>query len=184
MAYKRFFAAGALMKKLFFLIGASGSGKTTAAKELERCDIANLKILYFDSIGVPSIEEMEQKYGSPEEWQRAKTAEWVRILERDFLLNTNVLFDGQTRPSFIEKACYENGINGFEIILFDCSDDERKRRLAARGHANLADKNMMDWAGFLRKECQDRECLIIDNTNMQIEDTASQLLSHLNQVNL
>lgn len=98
------------MKKLFFLIGASGSGKTTATKELERQGIAHFKILYFDSIGVPSIEEMEEKYDGPEEWQKVKTAEWVQVIKREFLSNIDVLFDGQTRPSFIEKACHENGL--------------------------------------------------------------------------
>ena len=119
----------ASLKKIFFLIGASGSGKTTAAKELERRGLANFKILYFDSIGVPSIEEMEAKYGGPEEWQKVKTIEWVRVIKRDFLFDTHVLFDGQTRPSFIENVCHKNGIKKFEILLFDCSDEERKRRL-------------------------------------------------------
>ena len=169
----------ASLKKIFFLIGASGSGKTTAAKELERRSLANFKILYFDSIGVPSIEEMEAKYGGPEEWQKVKTIEWVRVIKRDFLLDTHVLFDGQTRPSFIENACHKNGIKKFEILLFDCSDEERKRRLVARGQANLADENMMNWARYLRKECQDRGYLIIDNTSMQIEETVSWLLAHL-----
>lgn len=169
------------MKKLFFLIGASGSGKTTVTKELEKQDIEQFKILYFDSIGVPSMEEMEREYGGPEEWQKVKTTEWVQIMKRDFLPHTHVLFDGQTRPSFIEKACHEHGIKEFEVILFDCSDDERKRRLVARGHANLADENMMNWARFLRNACQDRQYLIIDNTNMQIEETISQLFSYLHE---
>ncbi len=82
---------------------------------------------------MPSIEEMEAKYGGPEEWQKAKTVEWVWIIKRDFLSDTHILFDGQTKPSFIEKACRENGIKEFEVILFDCSDKERKRRLVARG---------------------------------------------------
>jgi len=166
-------------KKLFFLIGASGSGKTTVTKELERRGLAGFKILYFDSIGVPSVEEMNVKYGGPEEWQKAKTIEWVQLIKRDFLPNTHVLFDGQTRPLFIEKACYESGIKEFEIILFDCSDAERKRRLIARGQANLADENMMNWARFLRKECQHRGYPIIDNTHMQIEATVSKLLGSL-----
>lgn len=179
MLSKRFL--GAVMKKLFFLIGASGSGKTTVTKELEKRGIGQFKILYFDSIGVPSMEEMEREYGGPEEWQKVKTTEWVHVMKRDFLPDTHVLFDGQTRPSFIEKACHKNGIKEFEVILFDCSDDERKRRLVARGQANLADENMMNWAKFLRKACQDRKCLIIDNTAMQIEETSSQLLAYLHE---
>ena len=167
------------MKKLFFLIGASGAGKTTAVKELERQSVPHLQILYFDSIGVPSIEEMEKNYGGPEEWQKAKTREWVQTIKRDFLPNSNVLFDGQTRPSFIEKACHENEIKEFEIILLDCSDDERKRRLIARGQESLADENMMNWSRFLRSECQVRECLIIDNTKMNSKETVLQLLAHL-----
>ncbi|MGC1879231.1 MAG: AAA family ATPase [Rhabdochlamydiaceae bacterium] len=170
------------MKKILFLIGASGSGKTTTLKKLERQGLANFKILHFDSIGVPSMQEMEAQYGSPEEWQKAKTSEWVSIIKKDFLPNINILFDGQTRPSFIEKACHENGIAEFEIILFDCSDDERKRRLIERGQSNLADENMMNWAKYLRKECQDRGYLIIDNTSMKIEETVSQLLAYLHWV--
>lgn len=171
----------ASLKKIFFLIGASGSGKTTATKELEQRGLTNFKILYFDSIGVPSIEEMEAKYGGPEEWQKAKTVEWVRIIKRDFLSDTHILFDGQTRPSFIEKACRENGIKEFEVILFDCSDKERKRRLVARGQANLADENMMNWARYLRKECHDRGYLVSDTTPMEIEETIAQLLAHLHK---
>ena len=38
---------------------------------------------------------------------------------------------------------------------------------------------MMNWARYLRKECQDRGYLIIDNTSMQIEETVSWLLAHL-----
>lgn len=169
-------------KKLFFLIGASGSGKTTVTKELERRGLVGFEILYFDSIGVPSIEEIKTEYGSPEEWQKVKTIEWVRIIKKDFLSYAHILFDAQTGPSFIEKACYASAINEFEVILFDCSDEERKRRLIARGQANLADENMMNWARFLRKECQNRGYPIIDNTHMQIEATVSKLVAYLNEL--
>ncbi len=124
---------------------------------------------------------MEATYGGPEEWQKVKTIEWVQVIKKNFLPYTHVLFDGQTRPSFIEKACHKNVIKEFEVILFDCSDEERKRRLVARGQADLADENMMNWARYLRKECQDRGYLIIDNTRMQIEEMVSQLLAHLHE---
>ncbi len=171
-------------KKLFFLIGASGSGKTTATEELEKQGLVNFKILYFDSIGAPSIEEMEENYGGPEEWQKAKTIEWVRIIKKDFLPNAHVLFDGQTRPSFIEQACQINGITDFEVILFDCTNEERKRRLVDRDQVHLADENMMNWAKYLRKECQDRDYRVIDNTHMKIEQTVTQLLAFLHELAL
>lgn len=49
------------MKKLIFLIGASGAGKTTAAKSLEerlrRGALGDFVVYYFDRIGVPSEQE-------------------------------------------------------------------------------------------------------------------------------
>jgi len=59
--------------KLFFLIGASGAGKTTATKQLEKMNFPDLQFCYFDSIGVPSAQEMVIEYGGAEQWQRAKT---------------------------------------------------------------------------------------------------------------
>jgi ABC-type lipoprotein export system ATPase subunit len=55
--------------KLYFIIGASGSGKTTIVKTLENNYPNTYKIVYFDSIGVPSVTEMKAKYNGPEEWQ-------------------------------------------------------------------------------------------------------------------
>lgn len=49
--------------------------------------------------------------------------------------------------------------------------DERKRRLVARGQANLADENMMNWAGYLRKECQDRGYIIIQQFPLALRAT-------------
>lgn len=40
-------------KNIFFIIGASGSGKTTTVNAIERMQLPDFTILYFDSIGVP-----------------------------------------------------------------------------------------------------------------------------------
>ena len=164
------------MKKLFFLIGASGSGKTTSAKILENKKVPNLKIFYFDSVGVPSSEAMIKEYGSIDEWQRAKTIEWVKRIKNNYLATKNVILDAQTRPSFIEEACKKTGIILFETILFDCKDSTRKARLIARGHSELANDSMMNWARYLKKECVSRNCKIIDTSYLSVEQSVSELL--------
>jgi len=152
------------MKKIVFIIGASGSGKTTVAKELEKTSLSDFKIIYFDSIGVPSFDEMIEKYQSPEEWQRVKTFEWVEIIKTQFISSTNVILDGQIRPEFIEAACTHFKIESYEIILFDCENAERTKRLVKRGHAELANEQMMNWASYLRRVSQEQGYPILDTT--------------------
>lgn len=41
------------MKKLFFITGASGVGKTTTIKNIQK-DNKDIAFFYFDSLGVPS----------------------------------------------------------------------------------------------------------------------------------
>lgn len=167
------------MNKIFFVIGASGSGKTTVINALDKAGLSEFKTVYFDSIGVPTLEEMSAKYNGPEEWQRIKTAEWVKTIKETLISDTHVILDGQTRPIFIEEACIENGIIAYEAILFDCSDEERTKRLVARGHSELANEQMMNWARYLRQEGQKRAYQIIDNTDLTFEETLSQFLDWL-----
>lgn len=167
------------MKILYFLIGASGAGKTTAAKMLEKKEISNLSFFYFDSIGVPSQDEMVKKYGSGEEWQRAKTIEWTQKIKKERLSTKNAILDAQTRPAFIEDACKKNNISAYKIILFDCSNKIRKQRLINRGHTDLANKRMMNWAKYLREECISRKCVVIDTSNLTIDESVSSLLAIL-----
>ena len=107
--------------KIFFVIGASGSGKTTTLKLLEKEMPPHYQLVHFDSIGVPSFEEMEKEYGSIEEWQRVKTIEWVEKLAKEDLTRSSIIFDAQVRPYFIVRACAQYGV-GFEVILIDCSN--------------------------------------------------------------
>lgn len=167
------------MNKLIFIIGASGAGKTTAVNALEKVYLPNYQILYFDSIGVPSLAEMNAKYNGPEEWQRIKTAEWVKMIKKTYLPNKHVILDGQTRPKFIEDACVENEISAYEVILFDCSDEERTKRLIDRGQSELANQDMMKWARYLRLESQMRAHQIIDNTHLTCEETLNHLANWL-----
>ena len=170
------------MGRLFFLIGASGSGKTTAAKILENKRIPNLQVCYFDSIGVPSSQQMIKEHGSVDEWQLAKTIEWTKKIKDNYLQTNSVVLDGQTRPIFIEEACKKGKVDSYEIILFDCKDEIRNQRIIARGNPELANDTMTSWANYLRKECIERGLKVIDTSKISIEQSVSRLLAIIKRV--
>lgn len=161
-----------MANNLFFLIGASGAGKTTTVKKLEKNQPENLAICYSDNYNnerVPSFDEMIKEYGSTEEWQKANTIKQVQDIKDNLLRDKSVFFDIQSRPSFIQEACDLAGIEDFKIILFDCNDEIRIKRLNQRKQPELANEQMMNWAKYLREQCTSESCLIIDNSKLSIE---------------
>jgi dephospho-CoA kinase len=168
------------MNKIYFIIGASGAGKTTAVKNIEKTNSNDFLYCYFDSIGVPKEEEMIEKFGSGENWQKINTQNWVKKIKESLAIKPAIL-DGQTMPSFVEEACKKNGVIAYEVILFDCSDEVRRQRLINRGHPELANDRMMNWARYLREESMSRNYKIIDNTNLTEEESKQTLLKILNE---
>lgn len=140
-------------------------------------NLENFVMCYSDSLPVPSVDDMVRDFGSQEEWQRANTIKWVEKIKKEYLEDNDVLFDTQSRPAFIEEACEKNGIESYQIVLFDCADEERKRRLVSRGQPELAHEDMMNWAKYLRDRCIGDRCVIIDNTNYEPSQSLSELLA-------
>jgi hypothetical protein len=76
----------------------------------------------------------------------------------------------------VDEACTFAGIANYRIILFDCEDDVRERRLIARGHPELVNSQMAYCARYLREEASRRGDPIIDTTRLTVEE-ACELLS-------
>ncbi|NCS98977.1 AAA family ATPase [Candidatus Parcubacteria bacterium] len=168
------------MNKLYFITGASGSGKTTLIKNLEKKNLRGVETFIFDSVGVPSEEEMKEKYGSGEKWQKETTKYWVRKIKESYLDKSDVVLDGSINYDFIEEACKQFKLQNFKIILIDCSDEERKKRLIDRGQGELYNQDMINWSQSLRKTAIEKNYTIIDNTNYSQEETLEELLGYLN----
>src|SRR5690349_20884510 len=104
---------------IYFITGASGVGKTTLLHLLrQEYQQKPWAFLHFDSIGVPSLTQMEAEYGSPANWQKAKTQAWIdqlvsiRHYEKIFL-------EGQINPHFILEGFARHHFLNFKIILLD-----------------------------------------------------------------
>jgi hypothetical protein len=150
---------------LYFITGASASGKTTLLKRVVAAQ-PELTTFYFDDIGVPSLEEMNARPGGPAQWQAFATRQWIEKIAR--LNDTRlVVLEGQTRPSFIIAAAHEEKLTTFHITLIDCSHAERKRRIVEeRRDLQLDNLDMYAWAAYLRGQA--------DALNLEVIDTTAQ----------
>ena len=163
------------MKKLYFVIGASGAGKTTATRALEK-KRTDIQFCFPDKEHkIPSVEEMIKEYGNTSNWQKAKTIEWVKNIKGKYLNEKPVVLDMQTRYEFIEIACKENNIDNYKVILFDCEDLIRNKRIHTRGQPYLVNPDMDNWARFLREDSKKRNVEIMDTSNIPIEEMGNVL---------
>ena len=167
--------------KLIILTGASGAGKTTIAKRIAAEASGSVKCLYFDTIGVPSTEQMVAEFGSGWNWQRAKTLEWIKRIHSEFLsVDKSVLFEGQMQVPHIIEACEVFGVADYEIVLIDCEDLSRENRLRFnRLQPELANEEMKNWARFLKNQALSAGARVLDTSGSSVEDCVSQILALL-----
>jgi guanylate kinase len=145
------------------LTGASGAGKTTLARFIKEHCSAIDEVLFFDSIGVPSVERMESEYGSVENWQQAMTIAWMEKIGHILRNGRRVGFEGQMRIAFVQEALTAAQISNARIIFVDCDDVTRRRRLRTdRNQPELDNPVTMNWAAYLRKEALTTGSEILD----------------------
>jgi energy-coupling factor transporter ATP-binding protein EcfA2 len=166
---------------LVLLTGASGSGKTTIARCLEARGLPNLQVLFFDSVGVPSRQEMIKQYGTGHQpggaWLRVTTIQWMKRIRSILDAGVSVVFEGQMRIAFIQEGLIAAGIGQSHLILLDCADGDRVRRLTAdRGQPELASAEMLNWARYLRNESLQYGIQILDTSSIPLTESVQYVL--------
>jgi energy-coupling factor transporter ATP-binding protein EcfA2 len=150
---------------LLVLTGASGAGKTTLLHELEALGLPGVGCYGFDSIGIPTEEEMVAGWGSAEAWQRAATDAWIERLLRNEAEHEVAVLDGQMRPSDVRELFERFGVRIGRVVLVNCDHDERNERLRGpRGQPELACARMDCWAAYLRGQADALGLPIIDSS--------------------
>jgi len=165
--------------RLVILTGASGSGKTAIAEAIrtERPNLA--EVLHFDSIGVPSPEE-RLAWGPNGAWQRAMTLHWMDRIAAMRGGHRPVLFEGQMRLAFVREGLLAAGLTEARVILVDCYDATRIRRLVTnRAQPELATPDMMIWAEFLRREAREAGCEVLETSHLSLEHCMERVCGYL-----
>lgn len=151
------------------LTGSSGCGKTHLSKALAaKLNPERAEVFYFDSIGVPSPEEMVRDYGSGEGWQEATTQRWI---ERMAVVRNKglVILEGQYHPRFAIEACRAQGIKDFILAVVTCEEQTWVARLhGPRAQPELVTQDMRNWARVLREETTKAGGAVIDTTEADV----------------
>src|SRR5215204_1159973 len=151
-------------KIIYFITGASGVGKTTLVDQLKKkYENKPWTFLHFDTIGIPSMEEMIREFGSPSAWQEAKTNEWIERLIYD-VESEEIFFEGQVNLQFVRNGFAKHNFNNYRMILIDSNETVMKKRLVYdRKQPELFNEDMRNWLKFLRDQANKLGVTIIDN---------------------
>jgi len=172
-----------MTRAIFVVTGASGSGKTAAVRAVDVRALPGVRCYYFDTIGVPSREEIERDFGGGENWQAVATERWLARLAADPENAEVYVLDGQTRPSFVSRSARRVGVDIVHIVLLDCEYSVRHTRLAElRGQPELATSDMDRWAAYLRGQADALDLPVIDTTNLEIDAVADALVVHIERL--
>jgi len=165
---------------ILVLTGASGVGKTTLLRALAARELPDVACYHFDSIGVPSTEEMTATFGSPEAWQVKMTNAWIARLAGNTTDSRIAVLEGQIRPSVVRDAFLRAGVRSGQIVLLDCEPVVREKRLrGSRQQPDLASADMAAWAAYLRGQADAMDLPILDTTSATPDVLVDRLLRHV-----
>lgn len=160
---------------IHFITGASGVGKTTLVQALQEkyAGRDNLFCMHFDSVGVPATADMIAEYGSPSNWQKQQTFDWI---ERLIALDAEtIIFEGQVNLDFIKEGFSRVAFTDYTVTLLDCDVATMQARLSQRGSEDLFTPDMINWLAYLRNQAVERDVDIIDTSQLSVEEIIVQL---------
>jgi len=160
------------MGALYFITGSCGSGKSTLLAAVKAAR-PGLSAHHTDSMGVPSVEEMIERFGSTDAWQAHRLGEWVA---RAAAAPGLTVVDGQARPHAIFEAAREVGLGAVRVVLVDCGHAERRvRLLEQRRQPDLDVLDTYAWAAYLRGQADALGLEVIDTTGQTLADSTALL---------
>lgn len=156
-----------MVKYVFFITGASGTGKTSLVEEIKsKYSHKNWAFLHFDSTGVPTLKEMIKESGSVENWQRDQTFKWIKKMLSEYKEKEVIIFEGQSSPKFIKEGFSQNNFSNYKIILVDCNKAVMTKRLTEdRKQPELLTEAMKNWLKHLRRQAKESGAKIINTSN-------------------
>lgn len=163
--------------RIILITGVSGVGKTETLKVISKLLSSSEATFYhFDDIGIPSVNDMINEYGSVEAWQEAMVHAWMSRLSSE----TGFIFlEGSFNPKFAYEAQMAKWVP-FTLFCLDCDCKTREARLLKeRDQPELVTQDMENYAEVLRTETQKLGGFILDTGTLSPSQAANKILEHI-----
>jgi hypothetical protein len=131
--------------QMFFLTGASGSGKSASLPGL-RAALPRMDWRDFDDFGVPSP--------CPPEWRPLTTERWIQAAIENKQRGKDTGIVGGAIMGEIMACPSAHPIDEIRVALLDCHDVVRLDRLRKRGTHGIT-QDMVSWAAWQRVHAVD-----------------------------
>ena len=162
------------------VVGASGAGKSTLTRGLAALALPGVTCHHFDTLGVPTSEEIAARFGSGEVWQAWALDQWMQRLARNDDVETLAVLDAQVRPQAALLALSRHNIARGRVVLVDCGYAERNARLRGpRAQPELATPDMDCFAAYMRGQADALDLPIIDTTGRPEDSCLVELRQHV-----
>ena len=129
---------------IYFIVGASGSGKTACIEELKN-QLPTYLFYDFDDIGVP--------VDADKKWRQASTEKWLARYLKEIAIHPDVCLCGQMVLGEILACPSAKHLRKIKLCFLDCADKERVARMNKRGEP--ANQDTLNWASWLRMHHHD-----------------------------
>ncbi len=173
-------------RKVYFISGVSGVGKSSVMKDLKRLlSQDKYDIRDFDERGVPD--------GGGFQWHNDETLHWLNMAQENALQGKSTIICGFNEPDRIRKV---HGAHHppFEIILLNATPDTVAKRLRGRYPTKESEKeierasggtlekfieNCAGYAPTMRKLFEDDKRPIIDTDTKTPTEVAEEILQYI-----
>jgi hypothetical protein len=165
------------------VVGASGAGKSTLTQALAALELPGVVCHRFDTIGVPSAQQIIERFGSGKGWQGWALEQWMERLTRNEGGAELAVLDAQVRPHAALASLHRHGVVHGRVVLVDCGYAERNARLCGpRGQPELATPDMDCFAAYMRGQADALELPIIDTTGRSEGECLAELRRHAEEL--
>lgn len=163
--------------------GASGAGKSTLTRGLAALGLPGVVCHCFDTLGVPTPEEITARFGGGEAWQAWALDQWMQRLARNDDGAALAVLDAQVRPHAALVAMRQHGVTRGRVVLVDCDHAARNARLRGpRGQPELATPDMDCFAAYMRGQADALGLPIIDTTGRGENECLADLRRHAKEL--
>ncbi len=162
---------------LILVTGASGTGKTTIIKAIEKELHSDMVAFnYFDDIGVPSFDTMVANFGSPQRWQEVTTHAWMGKLAT-ITDKKLIILEGSFNPEFAVAKLPKPALENCLVICIHTDRVQREARLRHnRNQPELISEDMENFARVLKERTLALGGMIVEQDENHQSQTAQEII--------